>query len=173
MKIHGKEISFEREEVLVIPRQEGDIILRFRAVTDFEPFEGKYPRPIGKEVVNPKGDKFFVQAEPAKLQAWSMARAGYMIVKSLEATDGVEWSTIDTEDPTTYVNVLPELSKSFTDAEAAAIVNKARDICGLDSAKIEEATKHFLLTCAQEKARGAFTQRAEQDRTPSGEPVSV
>lgn len=148
MKIHGKKIEGPNVAVLVLPRQEGDIVFTAKAVLKYDEFDAVNPmpkppvimRPGGEQSTNPNDKKY--QEEVNK---WATSKMNWMIIKSLEATDGLEWETVDLSKPETYENVRIELADSgLTAADIARIVNLVIEVNGLNQDKIDEATKRFL-----------------------------
>lgn len=148
MKIAGKVLDGPREEVIVFPRGEDEIVFRARAVLDFNDFEKlctppeppKKLVPGGAEIANPD-DKKYLEA----LDVFAAKKSSWMILKSLEATKDLEWDTVDMDDPDTWDNFREDLKNSgFSFAEVALIMQTVSTACGLNQTKIEEATKRFL-----------------------------
>lgn len=159
MKIAGKVLSGPRIETLVLPRQDGDIVIRAQAVSDFADFEKMCKEPQPKMKMVPGGgaqvpivtDEDYIK----KLTKFADLKTDWMILKSLEATENLEWETIKPDEPETWGNYKDELKAAgFSFAESAMIIRTVTDACGLNQAKIEEATKLFLagLLDQQEKA---------------------
>ena len=98
MKINGKKIEPPKALVVVIPRQEEDIVLKCQPVLDFEEFDMRCPRPEmpdkilkgGIRVPDPDNPKY-----QEKLNDWVTKRTNWIFIKSLEATEGLEWEAID------------------------------------------------------------------------------
>ncbi len=176
MKIHGKKISGPNIETVVFPRNDGDIVFRAQAVLDYDDFEKLNPIPQPPQVLRPGGilssdveDKKY----KAKIREWSLARTDFMVLKSLEATPGLEWETVDMSDHTTWDNYREEMKDAgLSPAEMGRIVEIVSTACGLNQDKIDEATKRFLAMEAEGHVAGS-SPSIEQSNTPSGEPVSV
>lgn len=152
MKINGKELKGPQEEVVVIPRGNEEIIIKARAVLDFTAFEQINPQPEPPEIMRPGGEKSVNPEDPRYLKAiatWAESKSNWMIIKSLEATPGISWDTIDMAVPSTWVNFRKELADTFTPGELGKIMDAVMTACGLNQAKIEEATKRFLATMAE------------------------
>lgn len=157
MLIQGRKLDGPKEEVLVIPRQDQDIIFKAKAVLDYSDFDQLCPRPTPPIVIKRGGAKV---ADPTdidyqkSLDVWATNRTHWMILQSLSATEGLEWETIDLVKPETWGNYEDELRQSgFSEAEGARIVNLVISANGLDQSKIDEATQRFLV--AQEALRDA------------------
>jgi len=155
MKLQGKKIEGANEMVIVTPRASSDdIVFKARAVLDFTPFEKMCPPPSpptrmlpgGKEIQNLKDRGYLEQ-----VSNYSIQRLSWIVLTSLEATEGLEWEKVDLEDPSTWNNFREELTDSgFSDVEIDRIVSDCIAINALSDSKIEEARERFLLE-AQER----------------------
>jgi hypothetical protein len=158
MKLNGKKIEGPNEVTIVIPRGSGeDIILKARAVLDLDDFEEMCPIPTpptrrmagGQDVPNLKDQGYM-----AALQRRAVMRLTYIMLTSLEATEGLEWETVDLSDSNTWDNYLSELKDSgFSPIEIQRIQADVIEVNALNEAKIEEARQRFLLA-AQEAPVG-------------------
>ena len=74
-----------------------------------------------------------------------------MFLKSLSATEDLEWETVDMSDPDTWGNFAEELDAVFTPAEQSAITDIVMSACGFNQDKIEEATRLFIASQGQEQ----------------------
>lgn len=150
MKIQGKKIEGANEVVIVIPRgSSSDIILKARAILDITPFEEICPPPEppkkmlpgGREVKNLKDPNFLKQ-----LDAYSIKRLSWIVLTSLEATEGLEWEKVDLSDPTTWNNFQEEMKEAgFSNVEVNRIVEECIEVNALNEDKIQEARERFLL----------------------------
>ena len=81
---------------------------------------------------------------------WASNKAAYMIIKSISATEGLEWDTVDMADPKTWKNYMDDLRASyFSDLEILKIVKLTTQANGLDQDKIDEALESFLVSQEQ------------------------
>jgi len=147
MQINGKVVQAPSEEVVVIPRGEENIVFKAKAVLDFEAFEKLNPMPEPPEILYPGGVKSLnVEDEgyQKKIDEWAQSKTDWMILKSLEATEGLTWDTVDKSDPQTWGNYRSELASVFTPGEVAKIIEAVMLACGLIQERIDEATKRFL-----------------------------
>jgi hypothetical protein len=172
--IQGKKLDGPKEEVLVIPRQEQDIVFKAVAVLDYKEFDQLCPRPTPPEVIKRGGAKMLDPTDrdyQKKVDEWATQRTHWMILQSLSATEGLVWETVELLKPETWKNYEEELRQAgFSEAEGARIVNLVVSANGLDQDKIDEATQRFL--AAQEALQDAqASQGTEPKSTPSGEPV--
>jgi hypothetical protein len=176
MKIHGKKLSGPNVEVVVLPRSDGDLVFRAQAVLDYSDFEKLNPAPQPPVKLLRGGVTSQNVEDPSYKKAidkWVNRRTAYMILKSLEATEGLEWETVDIGDPTSWENYSTEMKEAgLSDPEMAAIVETVTTANGLNQDKIEEATQRFLAGQAQERV-AASSQSSEQKNTSSGEPASA
>ena len=150
MKIKGKKIEGVNVEVIPIPRGDcDDIIFQARAIQDMGPFDKMCPSPVppqrkidGVDVPQLK-DPNYLKA----LQRRGEQRMAWMTITSLEATEGLEWETVKANDPSTWLQLEPELKKSgFSAVEIQRIIAGVVDVNALSEAKIEAARERFLLS---------------------------
>jgi hypothetical protein len=176
MKIHGKKVQSSYEEVVVIPRNDENLVFKARAISDYSPFEKMCPEPQGVIKMLPGGRQIQDIASPEylkKQREWAEHRTHWMILESLKATPGLEWETVKPSDPTTWKNYGDEMtSAGLSPAEQGRIVHCVSIANGLDQSKIDEATESFLASQAAATLTKS-SQDSELLATPSGEPVSV
>lgn len=174
MKIKGKVIEGPNIELIVIPRgSSDDIIFKAQAVLDFDDFDNitEQPKPPQRMFA---GDKTYspVLDDPeflTDIKAYNKLRMSWLILKSLEATEGLEWETVDMNDSTTWNNYDPELTAAgITNVEIGRIVKGCMIANSLDQSKIDEARKHFLATEREEAGLSVSPQDVAQT-TQSGE----
>src|ERR1700739_2727657 len=103
MKMLGKKVEGYNIEICVIPRGEGEAhVFTAQAVIDMGDFDRLCPPPKptikmikgGKKVEDVESPKF-----KRDMQVYGERRMQYMVLKSLEATEGLEWETINMSDP--------------------------------------------------------------------------
>lgn len=176
MKIHGKKIHGLNTEVVVIPRQTGDIVFKAQAVLNYEDHDKINPMPKPPTRMLPGGVLQQNIEDPAyqkRLDEWATQKFYWMFVKALEATPGLEWDTVVMDNPESWGNYKKELEDSgFAPGEVARIEMCISDACGLNQSKIDEATKRFLAGQGQAQETSSIPS-SEPSTTPSGEPVSV
>ena len=176
MKINGKKIKGLNTEVLVIPRQSGNIVFKAQCVLDYDAHDKLSPPPNAPVRLLPGGIKQQNVEDPKYREAmseWAMRKYAWMFITSLRATDGLEWETVKEDDPTTWTNYKEELKDSgFAPGEIARIELCVSNACGLNQDKIDEATEAFLAGLAALEAVESG-QSSAQETTPSGEPASA
>ena len=158
MKINGKKIEGPNVEIIPIPRSMGeDIIFQAQAVLDMEPFESMCPTPVppmkklasGESIPNLQ-DKGYLKS----IENLSTKRLAWIVLTSLQATENLEWETVDLSDHNTWGLFRKELHESgFSDIEINRIVAGCISANALNDDKIEAARERFLRT-AQEALGG-------------------
>jgi hypothetical protein len=147
MKLNGVRLECPNIAVLVLPRPDGDIVFKAQAVLDFDEFEKICPPPMPPVRVV-KGRREVMASDPEyikQLNAHNEKRMAWIILKSLEATEGLEWETVNMNDPETYTNYVQELKDAkFSVVEINKIVMLALQANALDEAKLEAARQAFL-----------------------------
>jgi len=148
MEINGYEFKCPNVEVIPFIRNGEEFFLRAQAVLDYSEFEKLCPSPKPPEVIRPGGDKSIDINDKTyleKVNKHSTLKYNWMCLKSLEATDGLKWKTIDMGKPETWDKFEEELKASFfTESEIFRIVAAISQAQGLNDIKIQEALKHFL-----------------------------
>ena len=176
MKINGKKLDGPNVEVIVIPRQSGDLVFKARALLSFDEHDKINPQPEPSTILRPGGIKSKDVEDPkyiTKLDEWATQKYQWVFLKSLEATPGLEWETIDMANPLTWKNYTKEMAEGgLSPSEIVRIEICVTDACGLNQQKIDEATKRFLAGQAQALIEKS-SQGPELSITPSGEPASV
>lgn len=148
MKINGNANLKPHIEIVVIPRGGNDLVFKAQPVTDFDDFLKLCPMPLPPKIVR-KGGAVGEDVEDANYKAsievWATSRTDWMILKSLQATEGLEWETVNMSDCSTWTNYRKELETSgLTGIEVNRIIQAVVDACGLNQKKIDEATARFL-----------------------------
>jgi len=174
MKLHGKNLEEPPVTTVVIPRPNGDLVFQAKPVLNSDEFNEIMPRPEPPERLHKGGQKQKLVDDPRykeDLSEWIKAKTDWTIIQSLSATEGLEWETVDMNDPKTWGNYNQELiDAKLLPTEIAKITDAVFEAIGLDQAKIEEATKRFL--AGQREAQNEQSSRStEPNPTESGEPA--
>ena len=147
MKLHGKIIDLPKPEVLVIPRDDGDLVFKAAPVIDYGEFDRLCPRPTppvvtykGGKQVDDTSDKTYRES----IDAWGQQKVDWLLIESLKATEGLEWDNVVATDPSTWKNARTELTSCLPDPTVSRIIDLVFQACGLNQEKIDEATKSFL-----------------------------
>lgn len=180
MRIAGQELGSPNIEVIVLPRtnkkgERYDLVLHAQAVLDIKEFDRLVPEPnIPDKLVKnkrvPDPDRPDYQN---KLTIRNEQRMGWLVVKSLAATEGIEWSKVDFTKPETFVFWREELEEAgFNQGELNQIVTGVMAANSLDDLRIQEAKKRFLASLsAGDKAQ--LSPEEEQQNIQSGGLVNV
>ena len=149
MKLNGQIIS-PNIEVIVLPRNPVDLIFKTQAVLNFDDFEKLCPQPIAPKITRPGGVTSEDIEDPdykEAIQKWALYKTHWMMIKSLSATDGLVWDTVNLSDPDTWENYMTEMSEAgLSPPEISRIMDGITTACGLNEEKIEAAQKRFLAT---------------------------
>lgn len=175
MRIQGQEIKGPNEELIVIPRGDGQIVLKARAVLDYKDFDRLCPEPKAPWILKPGGIKeqnFKDVKYLAAIRQRITKQTYFMFIKSLEATPGLTWDTIDLKAPDTWLNFEKELEDSgFSSIERSIIQRSIMIANNLDEQKIEEARQRFIQSQAIQVSNGTSPED-EPTSTQSGGPVN-
>jgi hypothetical protein len=148
MKMHGIKLECPNEVILVLPRQDGDLVFKAKAVTDYAEFDTLCPEPKAQVRTIKGGVQQEMTTEPAYIRAineHNQKRMCWIFIKSLQATEGLEWETVKYEDPNTWTNYIDELKASgFSAVEINRINTAVLQANCLDEEKLEAARKAFL-----------------------------
>lgn len=147
MKIAGKKLKGPYIKTVVFPRENEPLVFKFQALLDDSEFEELCPRPEPPTKLRPGGIKELDVSNPKYKKAiedWGLKKVYWQFLKSISATDNLEWETVDMKKPETWENYLKELSESFTEYEQIQLMNAYSEVQGLDQEKIDKATKDFL-----------------------------
>ena len=152
MKINGIKIDAHFVEHVVIPRPTGNIIFKAAPLSkqQNDDFDSMCPIPQPPSILMRGQSVATIDTTDTDYLAarneWAVKKTDYMFVVSLLHTEGLEWSNIKLDDPETWKLVPKELNEcGFMDNEVTAIFNGVISANGLDSVKIEQATKDFLV----------------------------
>jgi hypothetical protein len=149
MKYKGKVVKGKNQEIIPIPRKDGDIIFIAEAIQDWTEFEKFLAPPKPPVIFKPGGIKIEKDKDKKYLEAldeFNEQRTNYLIVASLQATPELEWETVQIDNPSTWKNIRKELTAAdFTDLEIGRIWQGVMKANSLDENMIDEARDRFLL----------------------------
>jgi hypothetical protein len=144
MKVGGKPINGLNEDVLVLPRGDGDIVFRGRAIADPDKFTKMVTPPTPPRIL--KKNEMVTDFEDSgyldSLMAYQIARTGFTVIETLYE---VEWDTVNEEDPQTFANWVNDLEGVFSAAEQQQILNFVTRVNSLDQGKITAARDAFQI----------------------------
>lgn len=155
MKVKGTHLK--EAESLPIPIFRGEEVEYLLAgPVDLEIFDETCPPPKPVLVQRPGGE-----AEPdfknpkyvEQLDVYAKKRIGYMIFKSLQATDGIEWEMFEDGKSETYLLWREELAGyGLTNFEINRVLSAVMEANSLTEDRVVEARKSFLAHRRQAKA---------------------
>ena len=160
------------EEVLVLPRLQGDIVIRTRAVTDMKPFEAMCPEPTAPKKLVKGG--FEIDYENTNYVAASTRhgelRFAYICVKSLEPSD-IEWSRVNMDSPNSWLEWPKELQEAgLSNVEVNRIMLAVMAANSLDEHKLKQARDSFVRGMQAKQAESSSPD-TERPSTASSEPA--
>lgn len=159
MRIQGEELKCLNVELIVIPRgDDKPIIFKAQAVANYDEFNRLCPEPEAPWIVKPGSGKerdYRNKTYIASINNKSKLQTYYMFLKSLEATEGLTWDTIDINKPDTWLNFEKELeSAGFSAMERGLIIQGCMIANCLNEKKIEEARNRFIQSQAVQVSNG-------------------
>lgn len=142
------EINGPNETVLVLPRGEGSIVFKARAILDYEPFNQLCARPV-PPVITVKGGAKKLDTEDKNyqkaLREYNSRLESWTVIKSLEPSE-IEWDTVKLDTPGTWSNWVSDLQKSgFTLVEINRVIRVVMEANALDEEKLKWARESFVL----------------------------
>lgn len=176
LRISGQLVDKPSEEILVLPRSNGDdIIITARAVLSMEDFERFVPQPQAKRAwVKGKGNILMTE-DPQfvkEMETYSEKRFAYMALKSLEPSE-IEWQTVKLENPETWASWADELKTAgLSDIEVQRIIVCVMQANSLDEAKLKEARATFLDGLEEAAEVKSSSDQTELPSTSSGPPAN-
>ena len=175
MRIGGVEIKGPAEEVLVLPRLDGeDIVIRASAVMDMDEFEVlcPVPKPPGIRTKTGWTPNENDQTYKEQVAQHSEMRFAYMVLKSLEPSE-IEWEKVDADISSTWLGWQDELKEAgISETEVNRIIVCVMQANALDEAKLKEAREVFLRGPVQEPSE-YYGPDTELENTQSGDPAPV
>lgn len=174
MRIGGVEVKGPAEEVLVLPRLNGEnIVFRAQAVLDMEAFEALCPVPKPPGIRTKEGWKPNEKDETyqQRTSQHGELRFAYMVLKSLEPSE-IEWEKTSLDDPSTWLEWQDELQGAgISTTEINRIIVCVMQANALDEAKLKEAREVFLRGPVQESDEYSGPD-TEPENMQSGDPVN-
>jgi hypothetical protein len=148
MKYKGKKLEGVNTDVLVLQRGSDRIVLKAKALQNFDHFDELCPTPEPPVKILPGGIKESNPADPnyqKLINELSAKKTNYTVIKSLEATEELEWESVDLGKPGTWENWRKELEDSgFTEIEIIRIFQLCTKVNCLDDSALEFAKESFL-----------------------------
>jgi hypothetical protein len=174
MKMAGVNLETPVEELLVLPRGDQNIVFKARPIVNMDDFEKLCPEPRAP-IRNMRGGIAVPNLDDPgfkrEVEFYAEKRMAYIIIKSLDATEGLEWDKVNPNDSNTWMLYRKELEDAnFSVMEISRIVALVLSANCLDEKKLEEARKSFLAGQLMEQARSTGRSTGTEI-THSGKPV--
>jgi hypothetical protein len=149
MKVNGKTITGPRTHTVVLPYGDNDdvIVFKFRALTAKDDFEQVMPRPKPPKVAKPAQADFYNYEDDgykASIKSWGEKKINWEFLRSVSVTEGLEWETVNLEDPETWGNWRKDIENNFGLVDFNLIFGGFLEANSLNEEKLEEARKRFL-----------------------------
>lgn len=155
MKINGQPPSKDNIKFVVIPRNDCDIVFKAKPI-NYAKFDELMPRPEPQIIEYADGTKKRDVEDPSfnlALANYANCRTSYLFVESLSATEGLEWGTVDINDPKTYPNWLGEMRDAgFSEKEIDLVMECVTQANAIDEEHLKAARERFL--AMQREQRG-------------------
>lgn len=171
MRVGGKEIKGPAEEVLVLPRLDGDLVFKARAVRDFELFKKMVNEPKAPSILLRGGhQKNFKDAGYLQMvDRFNTLRLCFLVINSLQ---DVEWDTVQFDDPNSWTNWETDLTEAgLADIEVQRVLSCVLSANSLNEAKLVEARDAFLRGQGEMLAQSSG-QVTEPESMQSGVPAN-
>jgi len=174
MKLEGQKLDGPANDVVVLPRKDDNIVFEMQAILDYDDFDKICPQPEAPKILK-QGQRVAIEnVEDPDYKEAVRKRIGYridwMVLRSLEATKGLTWESLDKTDPGTWDCYTKELKQHFTIPEVNKILSKVWEVNGLDSELLDKARESFLaLQQVQQEAQSSLD--IGQSVTASTEPA--
>lgn len=177
MKLTGHTFDEPAIEYCILPKGEVTVVFRCGPVLDYDDFEKLCPLPKPPTLIKKGGVRELDIKDTTYMQQISQRgdrRVQYIVLKSLEYTEGLDWETVNMDDPSTWGNFTKELEAAyFTETDINRIQNACFAANSLSELKVQEARENFFAGLAEEKAEESSGPTLEQETTSSGEAASV
>jgi hypothetical protein len=153
MKIHGQNLNGTHIIPVVIPRldennETRDIVFMAAAVKDFSEFDALVQMPKPKVITRPGKAPEPALDHPeykAAIDDYSAKKGNWLYIKSLSATEGLEWERVDSKKPDTWSQWTDELQESgLTIAEINKITSAVDTVNGFNEEAYQNAMERFL-----------------------------
>lgn len=178
MKIKGISTPPKHSSERVVFKREGDICLVFDlvTVTNYEEFKAicQPPKPFFRQYPDGRQEPVFDDPEFQKQQLeYAQRQTNWTFLKSIAATAGLEWETVNMGDPATWGNYENELEQWLTVMERTALLNAFIRVNSVTEESLKAARDAFLSGALKELHTPDHSPVQEPTNIQFGEPVSV
>lgn len=149
MKILGVDFTSPSNVVIPVIKGNTEVIFQAACIVDFKEMEEVLKEPIAPMMVK-RGSlvstpDFEDKDYKLAMNQYSLNKINWLVSKSLLATEGLTWETVDFGNPETWKNYATELKEAgFNDFQINTLVAGVMEANGLSDSRIEEARKRFL-----------------------------
>lgn len=180
MKIHGKAVLPPKPIKVAIPRNDengepADVIIFCNPIMDYKTFQKLLPQPKPPLTITVAGEKF-EDAEDSdykrKVDRFGDLKLAWTVITSISDTPGLEWETVNINDPDTWENYRKELEDTFLPREVDLICVGVFEANLPSEERQKEAMERFTSSQVEGQLQKVMSQKDEQDSTPSGELAS-
>ena len=144
MKLKGRTPGLPAPTPVVFERGDDQFVFMVQAVLDYTEFDKlcKEPKP---KISMKTGKAVDTQDHKDALLKYAQHQTHWTILKALEATEGLEWETVDMDNPETWANYKDELiDAGLTNGEVAHLFEQVADANSVDEKKMQEARDRFF-----------------------------
>lgn len=174
MKFHGETLEGPTIKECTIIYNKKAMKFCFKAVLNFDEMDAICPEPKALYMSGREDGKTRDTDDPdyiKKREAWARWRMEWMFLESISVTEGLEWETVDRNNPETWGNYTIELGHFLTDIQIGALLNTMLAVNTLTQATMDEAEEHFLAERVG-RLEDVSCHLVEKFFTLNGEPVS-
>lgn len=172
MKIGGRVVDGPKRMILVLPRDEGDIVFEFVAVVDDTEFEKRFPIPEPPKTYNVKLQQNILNTEDPKYKSQVQERIklknAWIFLQSI-APSNIEWDTVKLDQPETWTGWNNDLKNAgFSINEINTIFDYFVQANMVTESMIDEARKRFLASREAKQSPVPSSLDTEQQPSASG-----
>lgn len=148
MKVNGITLTTPRVVKVYLPVADGQAVeFKFRPLAADEDFEKILSKPKPPVRQKPGGVIFHNLEDPTfkrNIAEWVTKKLDWEFLKSISATDGLEWATVKLDDPETWKNWRDEMEKVFGTSEINKVYQGFLDAQYISEEVMEKARARFL-----------------------------
>ena len=162
MKINGRQVKLPSPvECKIFRDEEESFSFLCGPIVDYKEFDSKVPEPKAPLITNVKTGQKTVSTDDVKYKVkmaeYSELRIAWMVIKSLSATPGLEWETVDPSNPDTWLNYNKDLSSVLTQPEINRLISSVFEANNPTQTRRKEALENFTSTGDQERNTASQT----------------
>jgi len=146
MKFGNTVLEGPNQELLVIPRPTGNLVVKAQTVTSYKEFEALVPVPKPGGIRTKEGFKEDREAPDflTQVENYDNLKFAYMVLKSIEPSE-IAFEKTKMQEPSTWLGWAAELQEAgLSEVETNRIVVTVLQANSLDEAKMQAARDAFL-----------------------------